>query len=155
MSAQPLTQAHESFQNRLARIERNQLRQAAGGRANARMYRRPIGSRGVARRPMRNSKSPQTVRIVLTKLSLVARLKSWSFGCLIGGCLTLGKAVMVNVDALYGFAGLSAELLFSAIWVAYLFFFLVVTLGLLRMRQNPSFAQFSVALGATMILGLI
>lgn len=151
MPALPLTRGHESFHNRLERIARSHLGQVAGERASKSVCKSPVGIRGSARADHKCDVRPKT-KTVAQRLSHVSRLNFWSFVCLIGGGLTLGKTIFGNAGASHGFAGFSAELLYSVIWVVDLFLFFV---GLLSMRQKPSLAQFSVALGATMFLGLM
>ncbi|MEY8117791.1 hypothetical protein AB9F26_05900 [Falsihalocynthiibacter sp. BN13B15] len=151
MQAQSLTTGHESFYIRLERIERNHSRQNAAGRATSRM--RPPSKATRTRMP--NIVAPRAKAPFIPKPTLISRLKCWSYGCLIGGVLTLAKTGFGDVDAMHGLAGFSAELLYSSIWVAYLFFFLVALAGVFGLRQRPAFAQFSIALGTTMLLGLL
>lgn len=146
MNGQPLTRGHESFHNRLERIEHINIRRQ---RRNS-----PLGRAKYRGRPVnivqKRSKIPNPA-----KPTVIASLKCWSFGCLVGGALTLANTAFLNPPDMRGFAGYSADSLYLSVSVVYLLFFIVAIMGIVGMRQKPKFAQFSIALGATMILGLL
>lgn len=153
MNAQPLTTSHESFHNRLARIEHRHSKQGAARRASSRVRRRSSTRTPI---PMRAATVPRTPREAkLPSLGVISYLRCWSFGFLMGGLLTLAKVAVLSPEAHSRHFGLSSEALYAGLVAAYLFFFTISLIGIAGLRRGPMVAQFSFALLGTMVLGLI
>lgn len=152
VNAQPLTKSHESFHNRIARIEHRHSKQGAARRAGARAHRR---SSHVTSKPLKaaTASAPQAVAKPKS-MAAISYLRCWSHGFLLGGLLTLAKIVVLAPEAEAGFLGMSSEALYAGLATAYLFFFVVCLLGIAMMRRRPMLAQFSCALIGTMTVGL-
>lgn len=155
MNAQPQTKSHESFYDRLARIEHSHTQRAAGSRASSRMRR----STAPKSRRLRGVSAPvvQSPRHItsIAPISVVARLKCWSFGFLLGGLLTLVKVAVLSPALQGGVAGFSKDVLYISVFLTYVFFCSVALVGLLNLRRKTGFGQFSIALVLTLVLGLI